>query len=275
MNRFDEQSSQDGQRSGRDIITVEDLTVGYGSATVLDKVSFSVREGEIFAILGPSGCGKSTLFNALIGLLRPRQGRIRIGGETLGPQSDEQSLARVRRQIGVLFQSGALLDWLTVGENVAFRLREATGLPEGLIEQIVRLKLELVKLDTNLHSMPAELSGGMVRRAGLAASMATDPALLFCDEPTSGLDPTTAMDIDELLLEVNRFLNITILVVTHEVMTLENIASSCIMLDKEAKGIIASGSLKDLQHNSDDPRVQAFFQRRIETDGTPTGSWRE
>jgi phospholipid/cholesterol/gamma-HCH transport system ATP-binding protein len=105
--------------------------------------------------------------------------------------------------------------------------------------------------------------------------MATDPALLFCDEPTSGLDPTTAMDIDELLLEVNRFLNITILVVTHEVMTLENIASRCIMLDKDAKGIIASGSLKDLQHNSEDPRVQAFFQRRIETGKTPTGSLRE
>jgi len=271
MNRFHEHISQSGLGPGRDIITVEDLTVGYESGTVLEKVSFSVRSGEIFAILGPSGCGKSTLFNALIGLLRPRHGRIHIGGETLGPQSDEQALARVRRQIGVLFQSGALLDWLTVGENVAFRLREATSLPEGLIEQIVGLKLELVKLDANLHSMPAELSGGMVRRAGLAASMATDPALLFCDEPTSGLDPTTAMDIDELLLEVNRFLDITILVVTHEVMTLENIATRCIMLDKEAKGIIASGSLRDLQHNSDDPRVQAFFQRRIQTGGIPSG----
>jgi len=253
------------------IITVENLTLAYGSFVVMRDLTFEIRRGEIFAILGPSGCGKSTLFNALIGLLRPRHGRIHIGGETLGPQSDEQALARVRRQIGVLFQSGALLDWLTVGENVAFRLREATSLPEGLIEQIVGLKLELVKLDANLHSMPAELSGGMVRRAGLAASMATDPALLFCDEPTSGLDPTTAMDIDELLLEVNRFLDITILVVTHEVMTLENIATRCIMLDKEAKGIIASGSLRDLQHNSDDPRVQAFFQRRIQTGGIPSG----
>jgi len=244
------------------IVSVEDLTVGYDQAAILEEISFSVRKGEIFAILGPSGCGKTTLFNALIGLLPPRQGRIRIGGETLEPSADSGSLARIRRQIGVLFQSGALLDWLTVGENVAFRLRESTDLPESLIEQVVRLKLEMVKLEKNIHTMPAELSGGMVRRAGLAAAMAFDPPILLCDEPTSGLDPTTAMGIDELLLEVNESLDITVLVVTHEVMTLENIASRCIMLDKEAKGIIASGALLDLQKSSD-PRVYTFFQRRI------------
>ncbi|HMB31801.1 MAG TPA: ATP-binding cassette domain-containing protein, partial [Desulfohalobiaceae bacterium] len=186
----------------RDIITVEDLTVGYNETNILEDVGFSVRKGEIFAILGSSGCGKTTLFKALIGLLRPKQGIINIGGERLSSEQDEEALARVRRQIGVLFQSGALLDWLTVGENIAFRLRESTNLPEKLIEHIVRLKLEMVRLEKNIHSMPSELSGGMVRRAGLAAAMSLDPEILLCDEPTSGLDPATAMGIDDLLLEV-------------------------------------------------------------------------
>lgn len=255
---------QSGERGGRDIISVDNLSVGYNGADILENVSFGVQQGGIFAILGSSGCGKTTLFKALIGLLRPSSGRIEVGGEELGPQSDEHALARVRRQIGVLFQSGAMLDWLTVGENVAFRIRESTDLPDELIAQIVRLKLELVKLDKNIHSMPSELSGGMIRRAGLAAAMALDPPILLCDEPTSGLDPTTAMGIDELLLEVNDSLGITILVVTHEVLTLENIASRCIMLDKEAKGIIASGTLQELQRNSRDSRVSTFFQRRID-----------
>lgn len=265
-------SRQKEPRRGDEIITVEDLTVGYNGDTILEDVSFSVRKGDIFAILGPSGCGKTTLFKALIGLLKPRKGRIDIGGERLGPESDDDSLARVRRQIGVLFQSGALLDWLTVGENVAFRLKESTDLPEDLIDQVVRMKLELVKLEKNIHSMPSELSGGMVRRAGLAAAMAFDPEILLCDEPTSGLDPTTAMEIDELLLEVNQCFDITILVVTHEVMTLENITSRCIMLDKEAKGIIASGTLEDLQKGSEDPRVRTFFQRRIDRKDLKNGT---
>ncbi len=249
----------------KNIISVENLTVGYNETNILEEVSFSVREGEIFAILGSSGCGKTTLFNALIGLLRPKHGRINVGGETLSPDQDEETLVRVRRQIGVLFQSGALLDWLTVGENIAFRLRESTNLPEELIEQIVRLKLEMVRLGKNVHSMPSELSGGMVRRAGLAAAMSLDPEILLCDEPTSGLDPATAKGIDEVLLEVNQFMDMTILVVSHEVMTLENISSRCIMLDKDDKGIIAHGSLEDLQHSPEDNRVKTFFQRRIDS----------
>ncbi len=255
----------------RDIITVENLTVGYNETNILEDVGFSVRKGEIFAILGSSGCGKTTLFKALIGLLRPKQGIINIGGERLSSEQDEEALARVRRQIGVLFQSGALLDWLTVGENIAFRLRESTNLPEKLIEHIVRLKLEMVRLEKNIHSMPSELSGGMVRRAGLAAAMSLDPEILLCDEPTSGLDPATAMGIDDLLLEVNQFLDITVLVVSHEVMTLENITSRCIMLDKEVKGIIAYGTLQELQYNSEDPRVKTFFQRRIDRKNTKKG----
>jgi len=246
----------------KEIIKVENLTAGYEQTEILKDVSFSVQEGEIFAILGPSGCGKTTLFNAMIGLLPLKQGRIIITGQEIRPTINEVSLARIRRQIGVHFQSGALLDWFTVGENVAFPLRELTDLPEELIEQIVRLKLELVKLDHSIHSMPSELSGGMVRRASLAAAMALDPRILLCDEPTSGLDPITAMEIDELLMELNEFFNVTILVVTHQVATLENISNRCIMLDKEAKGIIASGTINELQDQSRDERVYNFFQRR-------------
>lgn len=246
----------------KEIIKVENLTAGYEQTEILKDVSFSVQEGEIFAILGPSGCGKTTLFNAMIGLLPLKQGRIIITGQEIRPTINEVSLARIRRQIGVHFQSGALLDWFSVGENVAFPLRELTDLPEELIEQIVRLKLELVKLDHSIHSMPSELSGGMVRRASLAAAMALDPRILLCDEPTSGLDPITAMEIDELLMELNEFFNVTILVVTHQVATLENISNRCIMLDKEAKGIIASGTINELQDQSKDERVHNFFQRR-------------
>lgn len=247
------------------IIKVENLSVGYSEeAFILDNVSFSVNQGEVVAILGHSGCGKTTLFKALIGLLRLAKGQISIGGQTLDAKWSAQSLANIRRQVGVLFQSGALLDWLTVGENVAFWLRESTDLPEDLIQQIVRLKLEMVKLESSMHTMPSELSGGMLRRASLAAAMALDPPVLFCDEPTSGLDPLTAMGIDQILLEINKSLNMTLLVVTHEVMTLENIASRCMMLDSEYKGIIASGSLNDLRYNSKLPQVRSFFQRRID-----------
>ncbi len=247
----------------REIIRVEDLTVGYGGTSVLEGVSFSVYEGEIFAILGSSGCGKSTLFHALIGLLPIQKGRIIVAGEEIGPGGDEESLRRIRRQIGVLFQSGALLDWLSVGENIAFPLRESTDLPEEIIQHVVRLKLELVRLEGSADKKPAELSGGMTRRAGLAAGMARDPRILFCDEPTFGLDPNTAMEIDELLVEMRDHLNVTIGVVTHVVPTLENIATRCIMLDKQAKGIIASGDLEGLKNDTSDSRVQTFFQRQI------------
>lgn len=251
--------------SAEQIIQVENLCVGYEQgAFVLDEVSFSVDQKEVVAVLGPSGCGKTTLFKALVGLLRPDKGRIRIGGQTLGPDWSEKSLANIRRQAGVLFQSGALLDWLTVGENVAFWVREATDLPEEIIQHLVRLKLEMVKLESSIQAMPSELSGGMLRRASLAAAMALDPPVLLCDEPTSGLDPHTARDIDQILLEINRYLHITLLVVTHEVMTLDNIASRCIMLDAEYKGIIASGSLNDLRYKSKHPQVRSFFQRRID-----------
>jgi phospholipid/cholesterol/gamma-HCH transport system ATP-binding protein len=257
-----QESDRAGNSQNGRIITVEGLTVGYGETVVLENVSFSIGEGEAFTILGPSGCGQSTLLKAMVGLLKPWKGRIRIAGEEIGIE-EEGSLARLRWQVGVLFQSGALIGSLTVGENVALPLVEFTALPQEIIEEMVQLKLDLVKLGRYSHLMPAELSGGMRKRAGLARAMALDPKILFCDEPAAGLDPATASEIDGLLLELKAALGVTVVVVTHELWSIENISERCIMLDGEAKGIIATGAPQTLRDESKDPRVRAFFDRRI------------
>lgn len=249
-------------QKSEDIIVVEDLTVGYGEHIVLEGIDFSVREGEILTILGPSGCGKSTLLKALVGLLPPRKGKIRIAGEEIGSLQEDEALSRIRQQVGVLFQSGALIDFLTVAENVALPLREFSGLPGELIDAMVQLKLDLVKLGRQGHLMPSELSGGMAKRAGLARAMALDPKILFFDEPASGLDPATAVEIDDMLLELNEYLGVTLVVITHELATIENISDRCLMLDGEIKGIIAEGPPRKLKEESEE-KVRSFFQRGI------------
>ncbi len=245
-----------------DLITVQDLAVGYGDTRVLDGVSFAVRPGEILAIIGPSGCGKSTLLQALAGLVQPLEGKIRIAGEDLTADHDAEALERARRHLGVLFQSGALFESITVAENVALPLQEFTDLPPELIEVVVQLQLDLVGLGRYGHLMPGELSGGMKKRAGLARTMVLDPEILLCDEPAAGLDPVMAREVDELLVELNAFLGITLVVVTHQVATIENLSSRCLMLDPQTKGIIAAGTLADLKDSSI-PRVRSFFQRQI------------
>jgi phospholipid/cholesterol/gamma-HCH transport system ATP-binding protein len=245
-----------------DIITVEGLVAGYGETVVLDGVSFSVRAGEIVSILGPSGCGKSTLLKAMAGLVPPMKGRIRVAGEEITSENPEEALARVRQHIGVLFQSGALFESLTVAENVALPLEEFTDLPREIIDVIVQLKLDLVELGRYRDLLPAELSGGMKKRAGLARTMVLDPKILFCDEPASGLDPVTAREVDELLLELNAFLGVTLVVVTHNLASIENLSGRCIMLDLETKRVMATGSLQALREN-DLPGVRSFFQRQI------------
>lgn len=247
------------------IIVVEDLTVGYGDTAVLEKVSFSVDRGESLTVLGASGCGKSTLLKALIGLLPPWKGRIHLAGEEIGPSQDPGVVNRVRRQAGVLFQSGALLGSLTVAENISLPLEEFTDLPRNLIHEMVQLRLDLVKLGRYGHVMPAELSGGMRKRAGLARAMALDPKILLCDEPSAGLDPATAAEIDGLLVELRTVLGVTVLVVTHELGSIDNLAGRCIMLDGEARGIVATGTPEELKE-SKSPSVRAFFQRRIHRD---------
>jgi phospholipid/cholesterol/gamma-HCH transport system ATP-binding protein len=245
-----------------EIITVENLAVGYRRIAVLKNVTFSIHRGEALTILGPSGCGKSTLLRAMTGLLPPWEGHIRIAGEQIGTGEQNEALTRIRRQVGVLFQSGALIGSLTVAENVSLPIEEFTDLPSDIIADMVQLKLDLVKLGKAGHLMPAELSGGMRKRAGLARAMALDPKILFCDEPSSGLDPATAAEIDGLLLELKAALGVTVVVVTHELGSIENLSDRCIMLNGESKGIIASGVPETLKHESRDPRVRGFFQRR-------------
>lgn len=244
------------------ILRVDGLAVGYGGEPLLKDLNFGVNKGEIFTILGPSGCGKTTLLRTLIGLLPAITGRIHIAGEEFGPEPEREVLDRLHHSFGVLFQEGALVSGMNVEENVAMPLEEFTSLPPEIISEIVRLKLDMVGLGEAIYQQPADLSGGQLKRAGLARAIALDPPILFCDEPTAGLDPATATEIDRMLLEVRKIMDITIVIISHELASIRNYADRCIMLNREAKGIIAIGSLEELEQ-SDNPQVQSFFSRRI------------
>ncbi len=243
------------------VILVEDLTCRFGDRTILENVSFQVYRGEIFVVLGGSGCGKSTLLRHIVGLHRPAAGRIVVNGIDI-TSGDEQALRRMRRGIGVLFQSGALFGSMTLGQNIALPLEEYTDLPSEAIDLVVRMKLGLVNLTGFEDYLPEELSGGMKKRAGLARAMALDPDLLFFDEPAAGLDPITAVGLDTLIKRLNAGLGATMVVVTHELQSIFNIAHRVIMLDQSTRGIIAEGDPLWLKDHSTDPRVVNFFNRR-------------
>lgn len=243
------------------LIKVDCLTMGWpgpaGVPVILQQdATFDVARGEVFAILGGSGCGKSTLLRYLVGLESPLSGEIAIAG--LGRPNLEVG----RPPFGVMFQSGALFGSLTVGENVGLSLEQWTDLPYEAIAAIVLAKLKLVGLEGAENRYPAELSGGMKKRAAIARAMALEPELIFLDEPSAGLDPVSAVELDELILTLNRVLGLTVVLVTHELPSIFKIAQRCIMLDKETKSIIATGDPRELRDHSTDPRVRDFFNRR-------------
>lgn len=250
----------------RNIIVVENLTAGYGDNIILSEVSFDIRWGEIFIILGGSGCGKSTLLKYMIGLFRTDQGRVMINGADI-MDVDDSKLKSIRLGFGVLFQSGALIGSMTLGENVALPLTRRRDIPVELRDLIVRMKLGMVDLAGYENHYPAELSGGMKKRAGLARAMVLDPTILFFDEPTAGLDPVTATEIYGLIRRINADLGTTMIIVTHDLDLIMSIGHRAIMLDKEAQGIIAEGTPRMLKENRDNPRVFNFFNREEQGDG--------
>jgi phospholipid/cholesterol/gamma-HCH transport system ATP-binding protein len=237
------------------VISVSGLEVAYDDKVVLDGIDLEVSRGEILVILGGSGCGKTTLLKAIIGLIESRAGELTVLGETLR-ELGEAERERLQRRIGVMFQYGALLNSLTAGENVALPLEMHSDLGRDLIESIVRTRLELVGLG-QAHDLDIDqLSGGMRKRVALARAMALDPAILFCDEPGAGLDPITAAGIDRLLLTLNRSLGTTLVVVTHELLSIERLDGRLLMLDRGT--VIFSGRVAEARV-SDHPVVREFF----------------
>jgi phospholipid/cholesterol/gamma-HCH transport system ATP-binding protein len=240
------------------VIEVAGLTVKYGERTVLSDIGFSVSPSEIRVILGTSGCGKTTLLKAIIGLLQPSSGTVKLFGRPLAEPDSDQGAEQLRR-IGVLFQNGALLGSLTVADNVRLPLEMHTGLPADVIDEMVMMKLRQVDLPHAANLLPGELSGGMRKRAALARALAMDPPILFCDEPSAGLDPVTSAGIDELLLRLRSVLGITIVVVTHELLSIQKIADNIIFLHQGR--LLFDGLLPDALAVNGGP-VSDFFSRK-------------
>ena len=245
---------------GAELLRCDKVTLAFGPKVVQTDLTFSVRRKSIFAVMGGSGSGKSTVLRALIGLLPPTAGEVLIEGEDLWAADPTRRIA-IGRRFGVLFQGGALWSSLTVGENVALPLQMLTELDTTAISELVRLKLAQVGMGAAEAKLPAALSGGMRKRAGLARALALDPDILFFDEPSAGLDPITSRRLDELILELRDGLGATIIIVSHELPSLLGICDDGVFLDADAKTAIAHGAPRDLRDSSTHPTVQAFMQR--------------
>ncbi|MFT7669038.1 MAG: phospholipid/cholesterol/gamma-HCH transport system ATP-binding protein [Planctomycetota bacterium] len=237
-------------------IRVNDLSIGYSGVAIQEHLTFDVPMGCIFVILGGSGCGKTTLLQTLVGLQAPIRGAMDLLGQ--GPADLDNGLP----PFGVAFQAGALLGSMTLLENVSLPMHRWTDLPADAIEALAAARLRIVGLAGFEQHLPAEVSGGMLKRAGIARALAMEPRMLFLDEPSAGLDPVTSAELDETLVSLRDDLGVTTVLVTHELPSIFRTADLCVMLDRDARGIIAAGNPGALRDNSTDPRVQAFFNRK-------------
>ena len=241
-------------------IEVKDLKVAYGDFVLMKNVSFEVKNGEIFIIMGTSGGGKSSLLRVLTGLVPPTHGKVIINGVDFAKAGAAQKDI-IMQKCGILYQSGALFSSMTLGENVAMPLQQYTDYSPKLIKELVSLKLALVGLSGFEDFYPSEISGGMKKRAGLARALALDPEIVYFDEPSAGLDPISSKLLDDLILEINKSLGTTIVVVTHELSSIFAIGQNSIFLDADVKGVTASGKPLDLLKNPPNEKVYRFLTR--------------
>jgi len=236
--------------------------MAYGSYVIQRDLDFVIRRGEVFVIMGGSGSGKSTLLNHMVGLKEPARGDVVYDGESFWG-SPTEARDGLRRRLGVSFQAGALWSSMTIAENVALPLQTFTRLPARQISEIVSLKLALVGLAGYEEFYPSEVSGGMLKRAGVARAMALDPDILFFDEPSAGLDPISSRRLDDLILDLRDSLGATMVVVTHELPSIFAIADNSVFLDAETRTMIAYGNPKTLRDESPSPTVRTFLRRGV------------
>lgn len=241
-------------------IIVRDLTMAYGSFVLQRELNFTINRGDIFVIMGGSGCGKSTLLRHMIGLKPPAAGSVWYGSDDFWALTDDERAAIVRRA-GVLYQSGALWSSMTLAENVALPLQHYTELAPKMIAELVAFKLSLVGLAGFEEFYPAQLSGGMRKRAALARAIALDPDYLFFDEPSAGLDPISARNLDQLILELRESLGATVIIVTHELASIYAIGTNSVFLDSDSKTMLATGAPKQLVRECTHPTVLQFLTR--------------
>ncbi len=245
-------------------ITVSNLTMGYGDFILMRDMDFTVCRGDVFAIMGGSGCGKSTLMRILVGLKAPNTGSVRYGDTDFWLLTEAEREQMMQR-FGVLYQSGALWSSMTLAENVGLSLELNTDLDRDEIGEMVRFKMSLVGLSGFEDYYPSEISGGMRKRAGLARAIALDPEVLFFDEPSAGLDPVSAKNLDDLIIEINQSLGATVIIVTHELLSIFAIANNSVFLDSTTRKAAATGDPKVMLETSDNPEVIRFLTRGEKT----------